>query len=182
MATTYLALLRGINVGKAKRVSMGDLRALLAGLGHTDVETVAMSGNAVFTSSSRRAASSLASDIEEAISRSLGMDVRVLVLSVAELREVMAANPMADEAAANPSRFHVGFSLDGEVDREALQPVLEADWSPEAVAVGKGVLYAWHPNGVTGSKLAEALAKVQGGSNSTARNWATLTKLVAKAT
>jgi uncharacterized protein (DUF1697 family) len=182
MATTYLALLRGINVGKAKRVSMGDLRALLEGLGHTDVATVGVSGNAVFTSSSRGPASSLAAAVERAISSTLGMDVRVLVLSVADLRRVLDANPMPDEAAQDPSRFHVGFALDGKVDRPALQPVLEADWSPEAVAVGKGVVYAWHPNGVTGSKLAEALAKAQGGgSASTARNWATLTKLLDRA-
>ena len=180
MATTYVALLRGINVGKAKRVSMGELRELLEGLGHGDVATVGVSGNAVFTSTAR-SATTLAKGIEQAIADRLSMDVRVLVLPVAQVRRVMDANPMPDEAAKDPSRFHVGFSLGGKVDRDALAPVLAEDWSPEAVAVGKGVVYAWHPDGVTGSKLAEALGKARGAELSTARNWATLTKLVARA-
>lgn len=179
MATTYLALLRGINVGKAKRISMTDLRSLLEGLGHTDVATVGVSGNAVFSSSSRSEAA-LATAIEKAITAELGMDVRVLVRTAAKVRAVMDANPLPDEAAKEPTRFHVGFALDGTVDRKALAPILERDWSPEAVAVGKGVVYAWHPNGVTGSPLAEAMTKAKG-SVSTARNWATLTKLLAKA-
>ena len=48
--TTYIALLRGINVGKAKRIAMADLRALLEGLGHADVATLLNSGNVVFRS------------------------------------------------------------------------------------------------------------------------------------
>lgn len=176
----YVALLRGINVGKAKRVGMADLRALLEGIGAEDVATVGISGNAVFTSSVRSEAA-LATSIEQAITSSLGLSVRVLVRSVAKIGKVMDGNPMPDEAAADPSRFHVAFALDGKVDRSALRDLLAADWAPEAIAVGAGVLYLWHPNGVTGSKLGEALAKTKGAPLGTVRNWATLTKLLAKA-
>lgn len=175
--TTYVALLRGINVGKAKRVAMADLRALVEELGHTDVATVLMSGNVVF-SSSKRGASALARGIEDAIREQLGMDVRVLVRRATEVRKVVDDVPFADEAAKAPNRLQVTF-LDGVPDRSALRPVLEADWSPEAVAVGKGVVYAWQPNGMTGSKLGEALAKVPG-PVATTRNLATLQKLLAK--
>ena len=48
-ATTQIALIRGINVGTAKRVAMADLRKMLAGLGYSDVRTLLNSGNAVFT-------------------------------------------------------------------------------------------------------------------------------------
>jgi uncharacterized protein (DUF1697 family) len=61
-----------------------------------------------------------------------------------------------------------------------LAAILAADWSPERFAVGKGVTYAWHPNGVTGSKLAEALMKTKGPVG-TARNLATVTKLLDRA-
>lgn len=176
--TTYVALLRGINVGKAKRVAMADLRDLMVELGHTDVATVLMSGNVVF-SSSKRGTPAMAKGIEGAIRERLGMDVRVLVRSAAEVQAVVDANPFADEAAKAPNRLQVTF-LDGEPDRTALRPVLEADWSPEAVAVGKGVVYAWQPNGVTGSKLGEALLKVPGPVGTT-RNLATLQKILAKA-
>ncbi|HVF32277.1 MAG TPA: DUF1697 domain-containing protein [Acidimicrobiales bacterium] len=179
MPTSYVALLRGINVGKAKRLSMADLRAVLERLGCDDVATVGVSGNAVFRSS--RTEGAMAAAIEEAIRTELATDVRVLVRSVDRVREVMAANPLPDEAARDPSRFHVSFALDGELDRAALRAVLGADWSPEALAVGEGVLYLWHPDGMTGSRLGEALARIPGAGPSTVRNWATLTKVVAKA-
>lgn len=175
--TTYVGLLRGINVGTAKRVGMGDLRTLMEDLGHTDVATVLMSGNVVF-SSSKRSAAALAEGIEEAIRERLDMDVRVLVRTVAEVRAVVDDNPFADEAAQAPNRLQVTF-LDGAPDRQALQPVLEANWSPERVAVGTGVIYAWQPDGMTGSKLGEALVKVPG-PVATTRNLATLQKLLAK--
>jgi uncharacterized protein (DUF1697 family) len=175
--TTYVALLRGINVGKAKRVAMADLRALVEELGHTDVATVLMSGNLVF-SSSKRGAPALAKGIEGAIRDRLGMDVRVLVRTAAEVRKVVDDVPFADEAAREANRLQVTF-LDGAPDRQALRPVLEADWSPEAVAVGDGVVYAWQPNGMTGSKLGEALVKVPG-PVATTRNLATLQKILAK--
>ena len=49
MTDRRVALLRGINVGRAKRISMGDLRALFTGLGYGDVRTLLNSGNVVFT-------------------------------------------------------------------------------------------------------------------------------------
>ena len=175
----YVALLRGINVGKAKRVAMADLRSLLEELGHTEVATVLMSGNAVFTSSSRTAAS-LARGIESAIREQLSMDVKVFVRSVAAVRKVVEDVPWPDLARKEPSRLAISF-VDGAVDRKVLQPILAADWSPERFAVGKGVTYAWHPNGVTGSPLAEALLKTKDGQVGTTRNLATVRKVLERA-
>ena len=175
----YVALLRGINVGKAKRISMADLRSLLEGLGHTDVATVLMSGNAVFTSSSR-SATSLARAIEKAIATELSMDVKVFVRTAAQVQEVVDAVPWPDLAKKDPSRLGIAF-FDDPVDRKALQPVLDEDWSPERFAVGAGVTYAWQPNGVTGSPLAEALMKRKGGPLGTVRNLATVQKVLDRA-
>ena len=176
---TYAALLRGINVGRAKRVAMADLRSLLEDLGHTDVSTILMSGNAVFGTTGRKPEAALAAEIEGAIRDRLGMDVRVFVRSAAALRKIVDGNPMPERAAEHPSRFHVSL-FDGEVDREALATVLEQDWTPERIEVGDGALYLWHPGGMTGSKLAEALGRAKGPVG-TVRNWATLTKLLDRA-
>jgi uncharacterized protein (DUF1697 family) len=173
-----VALLRGINVGKAKRIAMGDLRALFTDLGHTDVATVLVSGNVVFTSPAGSKVA-LAKGIEKAIRERLGMDVRVLVRSVAEVRAVVDDNPLATFAAEAPNRLQITF-VDGRMDRKAVAPILDADWSPEAVALGQGVVYAWQPNGMTGSPLGEALGKIPG-PTSTTRNLATLQKVLAKA-
>lgn len=54
MATTYAALLRGINVGGSRKVPMAELRTLMEGLGHDAVRTHLQSGQAVFTTGSDR--------------------------------------------------------------------------------------------------------------------------------
>lgn len=174
----YVALLRGINVGKAKRIAMGDLRALFQELGHTDVATVLVSGNVVFTASGGDGPA-LARGIEAGIRDRLGTDVRVLVRTVEEVQAAVENNPLAHLASEEPNRLQVTF-VDGANDPAAMAPVLDADWSPEAVAVRDGVVYAWQPNGMTGSRLGEALAKVPGPTTTT-RNLATLRKVLAKA-
>ena len=176
--TTHVALLRGINVGKAKRIGMADLRAVVEGLGHTDVTTVLVSGNVVFTSGSRSTAT-LAEGIEQAVADELGVHARVLVRTAAAVRAVVDGNPLADRSASAPNRLQVTF-FEGTPDRTALRPLLEADWGPEALAVAGDVVYAWQPDGMTGSKLGEALARVPGPVTTT-RNLATLTKILAKA-
>lgn len=157
---------------------MGDLRALMEDLGHTDVATVLVSGNVVFTASGRTG-KAVAGGIEAAIRDRFGMDVRVLVRTVAEVRAVVDHNPLAEVAAGAPNRLQVTF-VDGAIDGRALAPVLDADWSPEALALGDGVVYAWQPNGMTGSPLGEALTRIPG-PTSTTRNLATLQKILAKA-
>ena len=106
--TRYVALLKGINVGRNKRIAMSDLRALLAGLGYEDVASYLASGNVLFTTSSARPAGLLAADIEEQITAELQMVVRVILRTGGELAGVVARNPLAAEP-ENPSRFFVGF-------------------------------------------------------------------------
>ena len=78
--TSYVALLRGINVGGKNKIAMADLRSLIGGLGHGDVRTHLNSGNAVFTSDSADA-DALAAGIEAAITAELGLTIRTLVRS-----------------------------------------------------------------------------------------------------
>ena len=58
--TMYVALLRGINIGPRNKIAMADLRELLGSLGHENVRTHILSGNAIFSSrtSGDRSASS----------------------------------------------------------------------------------------------------------------------------
>ena len=108
------------------------------------------------------------------------MSVKVFVRSVAAVQSVVDAVPWPDLAKREPSRLAIAF-FDGAANRAALAPILEADWSPERFAVGKGVLYLWQPNGITGSPLGEALAKVKGGPVGTVRNLATIRKVLDRA-
>ena len=76
----YVALLKGINVGRSKRIAMSDLRALLTGLGYEDVATYLASGNALFTTSNLKPAVLLAAEIEQRITAELQMVVRVVIV------------------------------------------------------------------------------------------------------
>ena len=104
MPTTHAALLRGINVGRAKRVAMADLRAIIEGLGCRDVRTLLNSGNVVFSSSG--AAGEIAARIERALVSRLGVESRVTVLTARELETVVADQPFG-AVVTNPSRLMV---------------------------------------------------------------------------
>jgi len=171
----YAALLRGINVGKAKRVAMADLRALVERLGCDDVRTLLNSGNVVF-SARRAGAAPLARRIEAALVAELGVASRVVVLSRTELAAVVAGNPLLD-VMTNPSRLLVAVYEDAALDAR-LAPLAAERWAPEALAVGERVAYLWCPPGVLESRLAPAVGKALGDAV-TMRNWATMTRLAA---
>jgi len=172
VASRQVALLRGINVGRAKRVAMADLRALVEGLGYGDVRTLLNSGNVVFTAP-RAAPGTAAARIEKALATGLGVPARVTVLTAEEFAAV-TENPLLG-VAGDPSRLLVAFLRDP-ADRPKLEPLLEQDWGPEAVALGRRVAYLWCAEGILASRLAEAVNRLLGDAV-TARNWATVLKL-----
>ncbi len=177
MATTQIALLRGINVGCAKRVAMADLRTLLTNLRYGDVRTLLNSGNVVFTSP-RANTKDAATRIEKAIAERLGVSARVIVVTAAQLNRVVAENPFA-RIANDPSRYLIGF-LANPADRSKLESLCEQTWKPDALALGDGVAYIWCAGGILESQLLEAVGRALKGGLTT-RNWATVMKLNALA-
>ncbi|HEX8272791.1 MAG TPA: DUF1697 domain-containing protein [Longimicrobiaceae bacterium] len=168
-----VALLRGINVGRAKRVAMADLRALVEELGYGGVRTLLNSGNVVY-SAPGAAPDEAAARIEEAIAARLGITSRVIVLTAAEVAAAVAGNPLGD-VADNPSRLFVAVLRDP-ADRARLEPLAGRDWGREVLALGPRVAYLWCPDGSMGSRLPEEVGRVLG-DRVTTRNWATLTRL-----
>ncbi|SHN29636.1 DUF1697 domain-containing protein [Cryptosporangium aurantiacum] len=177
--TAYLALLRGINVSRHQRIAMADLRALLTGLGHTDVATHLQSGNAVFRSK-KKDPDALAAAIESAITAELGLTVRVLVRDDADLRRVVEDNPLVD-VATDPSKLLVTFlsAPTGPAELDAVDP---STYAPEVMAVGEREVYVWYPDGVRKAKLNPPFFEKRYPKDArvaaTARNWNTLTKLL----
>jgi len=171
---TYIALLRGINVGGSHALSMKELKLLLENEGCADVQTYIQSGNVIF----RRAASSvsdLAKQLTAAISRSRGFEPLVVVLTQGELESAAAANPYA-EADENPRSLHLFFLAERpkNPDLMALE-TLKA--RTERFALEGNVLYLHAPEGIGRSKLAERAERLLG-VNATARNWRTVTALI----
>jgi uncharacterized protein (DUF1697 family) len=169
----YIALLRGVNVGRAKRIAMADLRKLVADLGYGDVRSVLNSGNVVF-SGPARPYDVVASEIEETLVLKVNVAARVLVLGCEELTHIIAANPLLDQA-HDHARL-ITFIVSSPEHRQSIAALCALDWGAGAVALGERAAYVWCPDGILDSAAAAALGK-QLGDATTSRNWATLLKL-----
>ncbi len=183
---SHVALLRGINLGGHKKVAMADLRAVVADLGHADVATYIQSGNVLFSTDQTDNAA-LADAIERAVASQLGVESRILVLSRAELAQVARDNPYPGEP--NPRAVHVVF-LPAEPSPEMVTSLAEAlatRWrakgSRDTAQYAGRALFLHTPDGFGRSELAVQLGRGRGPMSArgagTARNWATVTKLLA---
>ncbi|MFH8976576.1 DUF1697 domain-containing protein [Streptomyces sp. NPDC017890] len=177
MTTMYAALLRGINVGGARKLPMADLRALLEGLGHDAVRTHLQSGQAVFASG-HGDEDSLAAELTGAIEKRFGFAVDVIVRDHAYLKAVAEQCPFP-AADLEAKQLHVTY-FSAPVDAERFETVDRSACLPEEFRLGDRSLYLYAPDGLGRSKLAEALARprVTKGLIATTRNWNTVTKLV----
>lgn len=169
----YVALFRGINVGKAKRIAMADLRSLLGRLGYADVTTLLNSGNVVFTADAEPPATH-AARIQQAVLRKLGVDALVIVKSAKEMAVIVAGNELVG-VADDPSRLLIAVTNSPKA-LASVQALTHTDWGKERLHVGKQAAYLWCAHGILESKAAVALLKGLEGTGTT-RNWATLNKI-----
>jgi uncharacterized protein (DUF1697 family) len=173
----HVVLLRGINLPRHKRISMPELRGALEEAGFGDVKTYVQSGNVVL--SSRSAPTTVARKVARAIEDSFGLDVDVVVRTRDELAKVVSRDPFG-KVASDPKRFQVTF-LAAAPDSDVLATLEAAASGGEKLVATGRELYSWHPNGVGRSKLAALLAGPRLGVTATARNWTTVTTLLALA-
>lgn len=169
----HIALFRGINVGKAKRIAMADLRALLESLGYTGVRTLLNSGNAVFHAPDATP-EALSRRIHDAVKTSLGVDAHVIVKTAREMAASVEENALRD-VAANPSRLLVAYTASAGALGE-FKPLTKSDWSPGALHLGNHAAYLWCPDGILESALNVAVGRALG-DRVTTRNWATVEKI-----
>lgn len=170
---SHVVLLRGVNVGGAKRVPMADLAALLRKLGCSEVATILNSGNAVVTMPSTPA-EKLAQLTAAALRSAFGFDVPVVVKSVRTFRTIVSGNSLAS-GAINPSRLLVAFAPTSQA-LKALEPISRIVRAPERFLLGASAAYLHCPEGILESKAAETLLGAAR-AGITTRNWATVLKL-----
>lgn len=170
--TRYVALLRGINLGRARQVDMPRLREVLTARGHANVRTHLRSGNVVLDSALPE--SELAADLAATVEAEFGFAVPVVVRTGAQLRAVVAGDPFA-AVATDPARYLVTFMAEppdpARVD--ALPPV---EGGGEYLVRGRE-LYLWLPDGIQRTPLASWKWDTLLGRPGTARNWNTVTKI-----
>jgi uncharacterized protein (DUF1697 family) len=171
-------LLRGINLGAANRLSMVELREVLAAEGFTDVATYMQSGNILASHAAGCVGSDMAAEIKRLLTERFALSVPVLVLTREQLERAVRENPFADLAARDPKHFQVTF-LSHEPEASAVEELraFAAEGDDEFGASGLA-LYSWHPGGIHLSKLATRLTEKRLGVDvATSRNWTTVTAL-----
>jgi uncharacterized protein (DUF1697 family) len=169
--TRYVALLRGINLGKARQVGMRRLVEVLDKRGHENVRTHLRSGNVVLDSPLGE--TELADDLSAAIEKEFGFAVPVVVRTGKELAAVVAGDPFAT-VATDPARYLVTFMAEPP-EPAAVDALPPADGG-EYLVRGRE-LYLWLPDGIQNTPLASWKWDRLLGRPGTARNWNTVVRL-----
>jgi len=177
--TTYIGLLRAINLAGINKVSMAELRELLSGLGFGDVKTLLQSGNVIFRSRPR-ADAPLERALEQAIAKELGVDTDFFVRSAPEWDALIDANPFAKEAQRDPQRL-IALVLRDAPDQARVKDLQKAIVGREVVQTEGRQAYIVYPDGMGRSRLTMTLIEKKLGTRGTARNWNTVLKLRALA-
>lgn len=172
----WAALLRGINLGK-RQLKSAELKAVVEGMGFTEVKTILASGNVVFEAGDAKP-EALERDLHAALEKQTGLKSEVFVRNRADLEKIVAANPFPDEAEARPSYLVVSFHREP-VDKAAIARLATSYEGPERmVAIGRE-LFTDFPDGQGRSNLIPAMQKAKLWKQNTARNWNTVLKLLA---
>ena len=179
MSDYWIALLRGINVGTAKRVAMSDLRAIVEGLGYRDVATLLNSGNVVFRHPAKinlRSKTSPARAIQEALVKRVGVSSSVIAITAPALDAIIRDNPLP-KPSRDPAKLLVALVRDPAALAQ-LATLAKRDWGSEILTCGRAAGYLWCPHGSIVGEVFTAVNKTLG-DGVTTRNWSTMLKLQA---
>jgi uncharacterized protein (DUF1697 family) len=176
---SYVALLRGINLGPHKQVDMGELRDLMTKLGFVDARSLLRTGNLLFQCPSRTCAQ-LERLLEVEAQKHLELETKFFVRTAEEWQAVIARNPFRDEAARDPSHLLVMFLKDA-IEAKDVKALQAAITGREIVRGDGKHLYIVYADGIGRSRLTNAAIEKKLGTPGTGRNWNTVLKLGAMA-
>lgn len=162
--TTFIALLRAVNVGGTGKLPMTELKALCEATGFTNVRTYIASGNVVFDSDLTEKA--VSKKLAASLDAYAGKPVGVMVRTGQEMAAVLKGNPFKDGA---PNLTFAIF-LDAAPPLDALDTI--RGQQDELLALGAREIYVTYPGGSGASKL-----KIPAAATGTARNMNTIAKL-----
>jgi uncharacterized protein (DUF1697 family) len=172
---TFVALMRGINVGSTRKLPMADLRALSVKIGLQHPETYMQSGNLIVDAD--KEADEVRGVLEKAIAKRFNLRVDVIVRRASQWNRYVTANPFANDAATVAKMLHLFLSRDP-LKPTAAKELEQKAQAGERIAIARGVL--WIDYGVSGvgkSKLTPLLVDKACGSPATGRNWNSVLKI-----
>jgi uncharacterized protein (DUF1697 family) len=176
--TTYIALLRGINVSGHHKINMAELKQLFLDLGYKDVSTYIQSGNVIFKSNIKEPIL-IEDTIISAISRHFGHAIKVLVITKNEITTIFNSNPfLAKDPTMDISKLYVTI-LHKKADLAGIPPIeILAATSDDEFKLIENTIYLFCPNGAGNTKLTNNLFEKKLKTAATTRNWRTITKLL----
>lgn len=174
--STYISILRGINVSGKRKILMGDLRSLYQELGFTRVATYIQSGNVVFDCG-EKASAVLCDRIAGKILETYGFPVPVLIRSLHEMRQILSQNPFLKAGDSHTEKMHVTF-LSELPDPERLEPLLRVDHAPDQFVVLDKEVFLYIPGSYGMTKLSNKFWEDKLRVAATTRNFHTVSRLV----
>lgn len=174
-ATTYIALLRGINVGGHRKINMKELKALLEELGLQDVRTYIQSGNIVFNHTAIEE-QSLTAQIETKLKDHYGFDVPTLIRTQAELAECIEQNPFLSDNEPDLKQLYTTF-LSAEPDQSRVDSLSAMQYGADEFRIMGRTIYLYCRGGYGNTALTNLLFEQKLKVPATTRNWRTINEL-----
>jgi uncharacterized protein (DUF1697 family) len=175
--TTYISILRGINVSGQKQVRMTDLKALYEELGFSNVITYIQSGNVIFNSGLKVTITEISGLIEEGIMKEFGFHVPVIIRSVDELKSVILANPFVKKEGPVPAKLYITF-LKNKPQTTDIDNINNTNFLPDKFIILEREVYLDCAGGYGTTKLSNTFFENKLKVKATTRNWNTVNKLM----
>jgi uncharacterized protein (DUF1697 family) len=173
----YISILRGINVSGARKIAMADLKALYENLHLKQVTTYIQSGNVIFSTDKKIAASTLINQIETAIQKKYNFEVPVIIRTAEEMENIIAQNPFLKEKNINIEKLHVTF-LGDQPAEENTHRLKTIDFPPDRFIMKGKEIYIYCPDSYGNTKLSNNFFENRLKVSATTRNWKSVNKLV----
>jgi uncharacterized protein (DUF1697 family) len=173
--TTYISMLRGINVGAQKRMSMETLRGIYMDLGFMNVRSYVQSGNVVFESQAV-SRSELVKCIEARIEQTCGYHVEAFIRQADEFQRILMGNPFLLVRNEDPSKLHVSFYYQSPSET-LLNKLTAPSGTADELVRDEMAVYLFCPNGYGKTKLSNSFFERKLGIPVTTRNWNTVNAL-----
>jgi len=174
--TTYISILRGINVSGQKLIKMDFLRKSYENLGFGNVRTYVQSGNIIFTEKNIKP-DELAQVILQQIKKDFGFDIPVIVLSIDKLKQIIDSNPFLKDNNKDETFLHVTF-LSSKPQKVDLNIIKEKKLKGEEIIITDNAVYLYCPNGYGKTKLTNNFLETKLKVGATTRNWKTTNELL----
>jgi uncharacterized protein (DUF1697 family) len=173
--TTYISLLRGINVSGQKKIQMKELKSLYESLGLENVITYIQSGNVIFSCGEKNELK-LVDLISNKIRDVFGFDVSVVIRSKDDWVKIIKNNTLINRKDIDPQKLYVTLlsQITSRINTDVLDKVKH---NSEEYVVGEREIYLYCPEGYGRTKLSNNYIENKLKIGATTRNWNTVYKL-----